>query len=55
MKKNISAIRASASLPLLSRMVPIDGQNYLDGGVADSIPPVSYTHLAASSPRASAG
>ena len=38
MKKNISAIRASASLPLLSRMVPIDGQNYLDGGVADSIP-----------------
>lgn len=31
-------IRASASLPLLSRSVTIDGEDYLDGGVSDSIP-----------------
>ncbi len=34
----IGAVQASASLPLLSRMVPIGGGRYLDGGVADSIP-----------------
>ena len=38
MRKNIRAIQASASLPLLSRMVNIGGQKYLDGGIADSIP-----------------
>ncbi|MEE0969663.1 MAG: patatin family protein [Clostridia bacterium] len=31
-------IRASASMPLVSRIVEIDGQKFLDGGVADSIP-----------------
>lgn len=31
-------LRASASLPFISRMVEIDGNKYLDGGVADSIP-----------------
>ena len=31
-------IRASASLPLVSRIVEIDGQKLLDGGIADSIP-----------------
>lgn len=31
-------IRASASLPLLSRMVEIQGELFLDGGIADSIP-----------------
>jgi predicted patatin/cPLA2 family phospholipase len=31
-------VRASASLPLLSRLVAIAGNSYLDGGVADSIP-----------------
>ena len=31
-------IRASASMPLVSRMVEIDGRRYLDGGIADSIP-----------------
>lgn len=35
---DILAVRASSSLPLLSRMVPIKGQLYLDGGIADSIP-----------------
>ena len=31
-------IRASASMPLVSRMVEIDGRRYLDGALADSIP-----------------
>ena len=31
-------IRASASMPLVSRMVEIDGKKYLDGAMADSIP-----------------
>ena len=35
---DIQDVRASSSLPLLSRMVPIRGQLYLDGGIADSIP-----------------
>jgi len=38
MKKDIIAIRASSSLPLLSKNVAIGGENYLDGGIADSIP-----------------
>ena len=31
-------IRASASMPLVSRMVEIEGRRYLDGALADSIP-----------------
>ncbi|MCR4791993.1 MAG: patatin family protein [Lachnospiraceae bacterium] len=31
-------IRASASLPLVARMVEIDGRKYLDGGLSDAIP-----------------
>ena len=31
-------IRASASMPLVSRVVELDGQKLLDGGVSDSIP-----------------
>lgn len=31
-------VRASASMPLVSRIVDIDGQKLLDGGLADSIP-----------------
>lgn len=38
MKKDIDAIRASASLPLVSRNVKIDGKLYLDGGISDAIP-----------------
>lgn len=38
MKRDIVAIRASSSLPLLSRIVEINGEEYLDGGIADSIP-----------------
>lgn len=38
MDKDLIKIRASASLPLMARMVEIGGVNYLDGGVSDSIP-----------------
>lgn len=31
-------IRASASMPLVSKIVEIDGQKLLDGGISDSIP-----------------
>ncbi len=38
MHKDIVAVRASSSLPLVSRNVKIDGELYLDGGISDSIP-----------------
>ena len=38
MHRDVIKVRASSSLPLLSRMVEIDGRPYLDGGLADSIP-----------------
>jgi len=38
LRKDMIAIRASSSLPLVSRMVKIDHEKYLDGGLADSIP-----------------
>ncbi len=38
MKKDIEMIRASCSLPLVSRNVKIGNQLYLDGGLSDSIP-----------------
>lgn len=38
LKKDIEYIRASSSLPLVSRVVKIDGNDYLDGGISDSIP-----------------
>lgn len=38
MRKDIDKIRASASLPLVSRNVKIDGRLYLDGGISDAIP-----------------
>ena len=36
--REIEMIRASASMPFCSKFVPIDGKNYLDGGISDSIP-----------------
>ena len=36
--EDITWIQASASMPLVSRMVHIDGGVYLDGGTSDSIP-----------------
>ncbi len=38
MKTEIDKIRASASMPLVSRAVKIDGKYYLDGALSDSIP-----------------
>ena len=38
-------IRASASMPLVSQMVEIDGRKYLDGGIADSVPVKTYEAL----------
>lgn len=38
MKKEIDAVRASASLPLVSRKVGFRGRWYLDGGISDAIP-----------------
>lgn len=38
-------IRASASLPLLSKIVEINGKKYLDGGVCDSIPVKQFQNM----------
>ena len=38
LKKDIVGVRASSSLPLVSRSVRIGQQLYLDGGISDSIP-----------------
>lgn len=38
LKKDIIYIRASSSLPLLAQNVKINGKEYLDGGISDSIP-----------------
>ena len=38
LRRDIDKVRASASLPILSHMVKIDGGEYLDGGMCDSIP-----------------
>jgi len=36
--KNIDYLRASASMPVVSKIVQIDNKKYLDGGMSDSIP-----------------
>ena len=36
--RNMDKLRASASLPLVARMVEIGGRKYLDGGLSDAIP-----------------
>lgn len=38
MRRDVDWVRASASLPLLARTVGLDGKQFLDGGIADSIP-----------------
>ena len=38
MHKGINYVRASSSLPLMARIVGVDGKRYLDGGISDSIP-----------------
>jgi len=36
--EDVQWIRASASMPLVSRIVELDGMKLLDGGIADSVP-----------------
>ena len=38
LKKQLWAVRASSSLPLVSKTLVVKGRHYLDGGIADSIP-----------------
>ena len=38
MIEDVDLVRASSSLPLLARMVYINGTPYMDGGIADSVP-----------------
>lgn len=38
LKRSITYLRASASLPVFSKVVEIDGKKLLDGGICDSIP-----------------
>lgn len=45
MKRQIDYMRASASLPLVSRIVEIDGKKLLDGGCTDSIPVHAFTKM----------
>lgn len=42
---DVDIVRASASLPLVSRFVEINGVKYLDGGVADSIPVEAFEKI----------
>lgn len=44
-REDIKWIRASASLPLVSEIVEIDGGKYLDGGIADSIPVAAFEKM----------
>jgi len=43
--EDIELIRASASMPLLSKIVSVDGTKLLDGGIADSIPLKGFEKL----------
>ena len=45
MKKEIDMLRASASLPLVSRLVEFGGKKYLDGGCSDSIPVQKFREM----------
>lgn len=38
MKEDMDIVRASSSLPLVARNVPVHGKLYLDGGISDAIP-----------------
>ncbi len=45
MRSQIDYIRASASMPFVSRIVEIEGRKYLDGGCADSIPVEAFEKM----------
>lgn len=41
----MNKVRASASLPLISNTVEVDGMKLLDGGVSDSIPIFAFRRM----------
>lgn len=43
--EQMDVLRASGSMPFVSHPVTIDGQQYLDGGVADSIPFAAFEQM----------
>lgn len=45
MKKQVDYMRASASLPFVSRIVESDGKKLLDGGCSDSIPVKAFMEM----------
>lgn len=45
MKRDIDYIRASASLPYVSKFVELDGRKLLDGGCTDSVPVEAFRRL----------
>lgn len=45
LREDMEKIRASASLPLLSRIVEVDGKKLLDGGISDSIPIFAFRRM----------
>uniref|UniRef100_UPI0040567041 patatin-like phospholipase family protein n=1 Tax=Agathobacter sp. TaxID=2021311 RepID=UPI0040567041 len=45
MKEQIAYLRASASLPYVSRIVEINGKKYLDGACTDSIPVKAFQKM----------
>jgi O-6-methylguanine DNA methyltransferase len=45
MKNQIDYVRASASLPFISKIVNIDGKKYLDGSCTDAIPVMAFKNM----------
>ena len=45
MFKDIDYLRASASLPFVSRIVKLNNKKYLDGGITDSIPFAAFRQM----------
>lgn len=45
MFKEIDYVRASASMPFVSRIVEIDGKKLLDGGISDGIPLKAFINM----------
>ena len=43
--KQMDWLRASASMPYVSRIVTLDGKPYLDGGIADSVPLAAFERM----------
>ncbi len=45
LRREMEYMRASASMPYVSKIVEIDGKKLLDGGVADSIPLIAFEQM----------